>query len=168
MKSQLQSALSDEYLRAYSADHLLHEIKMLFDTGSHVPYGASSPSVQFVDDAVLESFVLHLRNLIDFFYPRRILDDDVIAAHYFDSGQTPPTFPSESPLFREARGRADKQVNHLTTKRIFGHPADKEWDAAPLLIEIANIVGVFLEGASPQKLDRGFVAQVKELVRTRS
>jgi hypothetical protein len=30
-------------------------------------------------DALIESFVIHLRNLIDFFYPRQVQADDVIA-----------------------------------------------------------------------------------------
>ena len=156
--------LSDEDLRAYSAEHLWYECWMFFETGSTLPGGVTSPLVQFVDNAVLESFAIHLRNLLDFFYPERILPDDVIAADYFELAQMPATFPVKSELLNEAEVRAHKHVSHLTAKRLPGHHADKRWHVAPLVREVANLIDAFIAAASPQKLDADFVVRVKQLL----
>lgn len=118
--------LTDEYLREYSREHLWYEISMLFDTGRSLPNGVTSPVVEFVTNAVLESFAIHLRNLLDFFYPaNKPRKDDVVAASYFDSRILASDFPALSDRLREARTRAHKQVSHLTTGRVFGNPVEK-------------------------------------------
>lgn len=138
---------------------------MLFDTGSTLPYGATSPLVEFVDNAVLESFAIHLRNLLDFFYPgREPHEDDVIAAQYFEAGQLPPNFPPKSRLLNEAEVRAHKHVSHLTTKRIAGNHPDKAWYVGPLMQEMANLIGMFVATASPQKLHPDFVERIDRLL----
>src|SRR6266542_3035922 len=58
-----------EYLRKYSAEHLWYEVWMFFQTGKVLPNGVTSPKVDFIENAILESFAIHLRNLLDFFYP---------------------------------------------------------------------------------------------------
>ena len=150
-------ALTDEYLREYSREHLWYEISMLFHTGRSLPSGVTSPVVDFVINAVLESFAIHLRNLLDFFYPEnKPRKDDVVAVLYFDSCKLPLDFPAFSDRLREARIRAHKQVSHLTTRRIFGNPAEKAWHYASLLEEMQITIHAFIRTASKTKLHPDF------------
>jgi hypothetical protein len=86
-----------EYLRRYSKDHLLYEVEMFFRVGHLLMTGqfqTSQPEIAIVlHNAIIESFVLHLRNLLDFFYtpPRKT---DVGATMFYDSGHLPTRFPS--------------------------------------------------------------------------
>ena len=78
-------------------------------------FQTSQPEVAIVlHNAIMESFVLHLRNLLDFFYtpPRKT---DVSATLFYDSGHLPPDFPPESAILSTAHRRAHKEMSHITT-----------------------------------------------------
>jgi hypothetical protein len=70
--------LSDPELATYSGEHLLYELQLFQWTSAAVP-SAKKDVLRYV---LIESFVIHLRNLIDFFYTPRREDDDVIAADF--------------------------------------------------------------------------------------
>ena len=62
---------SDKVLRSAS-EHLLHEIGMLNDTTQILmAFGSPKDKQNWVTkNALLESFAIHARNLIDFFYQK--------------------------------------------------------------------------------------------------
>lgn len=72
-------------------------------------FQTSQPEVAIVlHNAIMESFVLHLRNLLDFFYtpPRKTA---VSATMFYDSGHLPSDFPAESTILSTAHRRAHKE-----------------------------------------------------------
>lgn len=156
----------DEYLRTYSADHLRYEIWMFFQTGAVLPGGITSPRVDFVENAILESFVIHLRNLLDFFYSDGSRKDDVVAAKYFRSGVLPIDFPAKTTALNNAQMRAHKQVAHLTTARLPGGDAEKGWHAAPLMLELAKAIRAFTANAAPERLAPEFINGVASVLAT--
>jgi hypothetical protein len=64
----------------------------------------------YLHDALLESFLVHLRSLIDFFY-RGGQDDDVVAKDFFD--KPGEWSANESTLLTSAHTRANKELSHL-------------------------------------------------------
>lgn len=153
---------NDSELQAYSKEHIWYEVRMFFGAGSNAPFD-HSPQLEVQDDALLESFVLHLRNLVNFFYPpKHIKADDAIAAEHFDSGEMPSVLLTN--MLSTARERANKELSHLTWKRLAGHHAAKGWDFAALMRDMANAIEAFITMASPQKLDPDFVAGMKETI----
>lgn len=156
---------TNEYLQSYSGEHIWYEVWMLFQTGSVLPGGVTSPLIEFVDNAVLESFAIHLRNLLDFFYPDRVTDDDIVAADYYPSGSLPADFPPKSQHLNEAEIRAHKQVSHLTTKRLPANHEGKAWHVMPLMCDMAKIVGVFITTASSERLHPDFATRVRDVLR---
>lgn len=159
-------SFSPEYLRDYSNEHLWYEIWMFFQTGVVLPVGVDSPEVGFISNAILESFAIHLRNLLDFFYPNgRPKPDDIVAAYYYHDGELPPTFPPKSELLNNSEVRAHKQVSHLTTKRFTGHHPEKRWHTATLMGEMAELVMAFVETASHDRLPPEFSHRVRTLLR---
>ena len=114
-------------------------------------------------NAIIESFVLHLRNLLDFFYtpPRKT---DVSATMFYDSGHLPPDFPPESAILNISHRRAHKEMSHITTERHWeGNPA-KVWEFHRLMMEIMPLVEKFLLTASAARLHPDFVQQTKVLL----
>jgi hypothetical protein len=103
----------------------------------------------YMHDGLLESWVGHLRNLINLFCRPRDRDD-VIAADFFDNpGEWTQ---SESDTLKNARVRADKELSHITGKRKYTGDKDKDWDVAGLFREIEDIANDFASKASEAKL----------------
>jgi hypothetical protein len=142
-------------------------VQMFFQVGHLLMTGyfqTSQPEVAIVlHNAIMESFVLHLRNLLDFFYtaPRKT---DVSAKIVYDSGHLPPDFPAESTILSTAHRRAHKEMSHITTERHWeGNPA-KLWEFHRLLREVKPLVEKFLQTASAARLHPDFIEQTKTAI----
>ncbi len=99
--------------------------------------------------ALVESFGIHLRNLIDFFYrPGRL--DDVTAQDFLDA--TTVWSRGEPASLTDAHRRANKELSHLTQARKSGAPPEKEWDTISLAKEIESVAKDFAVTASHKKL----------------
>lgn len=143
----MKPAPSDDWLTKYSGEHLFHELKMFWWLRGNIPPDG------YLHDAVLESFVLHLRTLIDFFYPRRtVKDSDVIATDFMDdpaAWDTPMSIPAS---LDAARVRADKELSHLSTQRKDPGDPTKPWQTDVLFGEIKAVADKFVAKASSKKL----------------
>jgi hypothetical protein len=146
--------VDDKELLAYSDEHLLYEIEMFRWLASELPGKKESNECS----AFLESFALHMRNLIDFFYTEPF-DDDVVAEYFYDDPSkwgraTRPT----PPVLLAAKKRADKEVRHLTKTRLHVAPTDKGWRTGNLYSEIQKVAQLFAAGASQKKLSPKVIA----------
>lgn len=164
---QAQNPFSPEYLRKYSSQHLLYEVEMFFHLGHLLMVGqfiAHDPNLTSVlHNGIIEAFILHLRNILDFFYtrPRK---SDVGATMFYDSGERPETFPAKSALLNEAHRRAHKEMSHLTTERHWEGDPKKVWQFAKLMQDVRPLLKAFLETASATRLDPAFIDRAKALV----
>ena len=98
--------------------------------------------------ALLESFLVHTRNLIDFLYTDNAkFSDDILAVDYFDSPNKWITKRGMLPKYlEEVKAKANKLLSHITLSRIKKYKNDKGWNVQ----EITN------------KLDKVFQCFVKE------
>lgn len=148
-------AMTDRQLMDFSGEHLMHELSMLWEMAQILPHRKAGAETS----AFVESFCIHLRNLIDFFY-RPAKMDDVTAQDFLNpSTDWKPTEPS---LLTNAHNRANKELNHLTQQRKSGASKDKEWDTATLLNEIDSVAKDFADHASPNKLHAKVFEFLKE------
>jgi hypothetical protein len=137
--------MTNEELTKYSGEHLLHELKMFWWLT-----GAMSYMDGYMHDALLESWVVHLRNLILFFCHGKRNADDVIAKDFIDN---PSEWSlSESKPLETARERANKELSHITEKRKYTGEKGKDWDVAGLFQEIHDTAKKFVSKASAAKL----------------
>lgn len=140
----------DSYLFPYSEEHVAYEVDMFFGmTELLAPtkmIGAESPAdATRLNSAMIESFGIHLRNLIDFLYMDKPQPTDVVAA---DFCETWPTLrPSISTTLKKARLRSNKELAHLTTARLTGTPSEKAWDFPSFASEIRPLLSLFVEHA---------------------
>lgn len=142
--------LTDHELLDYSKEHVIYELWMFRSVGRALI--APIQMSQALRNALIESFAIHLRNLIDFFYPGQIQADDVVASEFLDDPGEWPKLSFISTRLSSARIRAHKEVSHLTRKRIAGAPPEKGWDVAELMGEIKGTLTHFIATASAKKL----------------
>lgn len=132
------SILSSAELLKYADEHLKYEIDMLNDTANF------DLGDRFMTNMRVESFGIHLRNLIDFFYYKSPRSDDIVAANFFsDKTIEAAPLPAISKSLKEARVRVNKELGHLTTKRIYGYTSKKRWDFPGLMGEVNALLKVF-------------------------
>lgn len=134
MAANTRSPEEQETLRKASKQ-LLYEYKMLITTAAMLEavkgkQRANAPRT----NALLESFTIHFRSLLDFFEkkkPSKGKDgkprDDVLVRHFLRDGKswTKPDKPAGINM-RALRKRVDKEVAHLTYTRLELDPEDNE------------------------------------------
>ena len=99
---------------------------------------------------ILEGFVVHFRNLYEFFYPpKKPRDDDVTAQDYIPSWGSP--IPPQ--LLKDAKKRAHKELAHLTTKRKSGLNPDKHWDRTGLSVAMKPVIEDFIRSVGSTKIE---------------
>lgn len=153
----MKTPRSDDWLNKFSGEHLFHELKMFWWLNENIKLQQD----EYMKDAMVELFVFHLRNLIDFFYPRKnVQDSDVVATDFIDisSGWISPSSITTS--LEAARKRADKELSHLTAERKDEGDPTKLWEVGVLFAEIKGLAENFAAKASHKKLD----SKVRELV----
>jgi hypothetical protein len=142
-------------LSRYSCEHLTYEIKMLMAlVNSPIPERDDESVSQWAHRmAGIESFGLHLRNLIEFFYPSanggKGRNNDVMATDFLSSQK----LPLITEKLKEARERANKELVHLTTARQFGIRATKTW-RLDSLDDLKKILSEFAEKTDGNRLSK--------------
>ena len=143
----IQRPFTDSYLFAYSDEHVFYEIDHFFwladllDRSSSIinprinpssPFGTPSLAVagaaedlRRLNNILIEGFVIHLRNVIDFLYTKP-QPTDVCAEDFFPAGDWDKIRPPLSSTLEAARIRANKEIAHLTIDRMTGNPPGEE------------------------------------------
>ncbi|MBI2097447.1 MAG: hypothetical protein HYT46_00720 [Candidatus Vogelbacteria bacterium] len=152
MSGKIIKDFNNEDFRTYSNEHIFYEIDKLLKARDFILLNGSSGLLNMF---AIESFVIHLRNLIFFLYPppppKNHKNTDIYAKYFLSDPEEWKEVISES--LKKARARANKEVEHLTTQRIAGAPPEKIWPVAELTEEILPILKSFCDRADRGKLD---------------
>lgn len=141
---------SDRRLRRFSEEHLLYEIGMLWETAARL---GSPPADAVTRNALIESFGIHLRLVVDFLYEPARRPDDVCAEDYVADGAKSHRARRRLPrVLRTATRHTDKQVAHLTFKRYRGSAPQKRWTPLRLLDLVRPALRAFREHALTRRL----------------
>lgn len=106
-----------------------------------------------LNNAVLESFTLHARGLLDFLYATKPQSDDVIAEDFFDSPSDWAAIrPNKTKLLMSVHKRVGKEVAHLTYERLNITAEEKQWQFGQIMIDLNNVFRVFLNNVTKDKL----------------
>lgn len=141
------------------SNHLRYEVEMLQSTARGLASGVFGWE-NTAANAMLEAFVLHLRIVVDFLYPRGrgFKDSDVLAGDFFDSPEQwckvrDKNIVKESrKVLEEARDRADKEMVHLTYDRLKVSKEEKGWQFVKIGNEAGRAVKVFIDNVPKDKL----------------
>ena len=150
---------SNDELRRIS-EHLSYEIMMLFGTAwilaasriKDMPVEAERSTVH---NALIESFAIHARVLLDFLYEMERKQNDAIACDFFDKDSIWRTAcPPKSGSLAQVHGRVGKEVAHLSYARINVSEEMKTWRYIELAREIRATLNVFVDMVPAQRIDQ--------------
>jgi hypothetical protein len=142
--------LSDQQLLDYSGEHLNYEIEMFRTTAAVLAAGGLARTD---GNAYLESWVIHLRNLIEFLYQDSPRSTDITAHDFFaNPGDWISARTSRTTTIDAAWTRANKEISHLTTERIAGVPPQKMWPTPLLTTWVVDELRRFQQAASTSRL----------------
>jgi hypothetical protein len=148
--------MTDDALKAFSGDHLQYELEMVFFGGPLLMRYAKPGSFDenIIKNALLESFVGHVRVLKAFLYEAPKWDDDISADHYVRdvSAWHAAREPVPEELATAAK-RAGKEVAHLTAGRLDPDDPARNWNAIAVRNALVQPLKLFLSMARPGVLD---------------
>ena len=139
-------------LRRISED-LHYEVQMLL--GSAQGLDPETTAEGNLHNALVESFAIHLRNMLDFLWPDKLKrkSDWVIAADFFPSpSDWEKLRPEISQQLLDSRVRAAKEIAHLTYTRPTVDPEQKDWDVRQIANEVTRVVEKFIRHVPMQFL----------------
>jgi hypothetical protein len=129
----------DDLMRA--SEHLYYEIAMLVGTSNGLASGVAGESV--LKNALLESFTLHARALLAFFYSDKPRPDDVVAEDFIPDW--PSMRPNEPTAFQALQIRVGKEIAHLTYERLSVTEAAKQWRFVEIAQGIDRMAACFVQ-----------------------
>jgi hypothetical protein len=115
------------------------------------PGSAPRPST-VMSNTQIESFMAHLRNLIEFMFTLKPGDTDVAAVDFCAPGAWKPVITQ---TLSDAKRRVNKELAHLTTERISGSPLRKQWDFTRLAQELRSHLQGFRRPSRPRSCRLG-------------
>jgi len=131
--------------------HLWYEFQMFLALTQELSKGYPAGTI---NNALLESFALHVRNLIDFLYNDNSSSDDVFAGDFFQRKEDWIKIrPHITPLLDKAKKRANKEVSHLTYARINITPEEKKWYFVKIFQDMNRAFDVFVENVNKELLN---------------
>jgi hypothetical protein len=95
---------------------------------------------QFTQNILIESFCVHLRNMIEFFGRKK---KDCITYQYFLSENSNITFPHD--LKRKHNTKVNNLLSHLTFHRLSYGPERKNWKLGQIANEVNENFKIFSE-----------------------
>ena len=115
--------------------------------------GAGIATQGWLANALLESFIVHVRAVMDFLYNDNAKPDDIMAQDFFASRDAWVSVrPKLSDLLRKAKKRTGKEVSHLTYARLEVAPDTKRWAFVEIANEVGSVIQVFLKNVQKEKL----------------
>ena len=133
-----------------SSNHLFYEVWMFSSLANGLASGIAGQGP--IANALLESFVIHVRAIMDFLYAERPQSDDVIAEDFFASPeQWTKIRPVLSEVLSQAKRRAGKNY-HLTYARLDVTPETKPWRFIEIAKEVMAVMDTFLKNVPKEKL----------------
>lgn len=137
------------YVLRSMAEHVGYEVQQMGDATKLIRAGkfpTDRPTFdRVVGNALLESVLIHVRSLDDFF--RRTVsleDDDVFAVHYL------PTWSPTRLLTKSQRDKVNKSLAHLTSARATG-PVSWPLDVVDNALDVFRSFAVDLRASFPPR-----------------
>jgi len=143
-----------------ASEHLHYELGMLNSVAQAMAMNFVGAGV--LNNAMLESFTIHVRGLIFFLFPENTKLDDVLANHYVvDVAAYEAARGPKSNILKKAQSRAAKEVAHLTYERLKVTAEIKPWAFIEIATEVNRVVKIFLQYADQSKLSESWTETAK-------
>jgi hypothetical protein len=155
--------MTDEELLKFSGDHIQYELEMTFFLAPMLLNYVSPQTFDenIIKNALLESFLAHVRVLKAFLYDEPKWDDDVVADYYVRDVEAWHQARGPVPhVLAEAARRVGKEIVHLTTGRHDPDAPERGWNPIVVRDALVHPLKLFLRMGRPELLDW----KVKQLI----
>jgi hypothetical protein len=141
-----------------ASEHLYYEVRMFNATSQILTSGALPEGIEH--NAMLESFAMHARALLQFFIPTNPHKNDVLAEHYFGDPLEWKKLRGGLPQsLRQISERVAAEIVHLTYSRLDVGPEARRWDVPAITGAINELVTTFLRGVHHEYLGSSWRGQ---------
>jgi hypothetical protein len=126
------------------ASHVAYELGQLLEDARELQASEKN--------STLESFLMHARNLYDFFFvaPRPKMPD-VSVQQFFDDGETwKPDAIRYCPYLTRERERLNRSIHHLSYDRL-NFESKKQWEISTIVSDVTAVWNEFLTRLSPER-----------------
>lgn len=130
------------------ASHIVYEIMMFNGTAIKLSSGITD---QFEINIALESFVVHSRNLFDFFYSEKKYPDDISVYDYLKRKKDFNKEKSKKRNLENLTNKANKQVAHLTYSRNNYNKINKGWLINKIVDNMNITITAFLKNLNSEE-----------------
>jgi len=138
-KAKTESRTTEELKRALK--YLGYEVGMMWSL-AHI-LAADNQGQGVIHNALVESFLIHARILIEFLYKNQPYKDTVRASQYFTSDSPWKSIrPQKTDLLKETEEDAHKYLAHLTYTRL---QRKRKWPCIKIANDIQAVLQVFRE-----------------------
>lgn len=146
----------------FLAEHFSYEVDMLYFASSKLDKliperdryereGKESKKIKCNTEInmALETFVIHWRALIEFFYTEtKKFDDDMRAFDFTDKNKWEKARGDIPPCIKNLNCRAGKEIAHLTGSRKYGTPPEKNWPYPDMEKHLEGVIKLFVKEAN--------------------
>lgn len=151
----------DDLIQA--SEQVLYEYKMMNWTAKEL--FKATPKEGYLHNAILESFAIHVRNLIEFLFSNELrYKDDILAMHFFeDNSEWSKIRPKQTLILKNALKQANKLVAHLTYSRIRFSYDERMWRFVNIVDEINDVFeNYFAKNVFKEKLHPEWLNEFKQ------
>lgn len=143
-------------LQNFSEEHLYYEIRMLYEVTLRLITQQMNDVLKF---ALIESFVIHAANLLDFLFNNQQKPEDAIANHYvYDQNKWRIKYSSFRKILQFVISRRNKELAHLSYERLNVDADQKKWCYAAISRDISFLVDSFIDLANNNFLHANVIA----------
>jgi hypothetical protein len=143
-------------LLIFSKQHVYYDVNMFFEMATvQSRLNRNNDflrALSLINTGLTESFALHLRNILVFFYNDAPTQLDVVASDFCSEGTWHEVRPSLTRTLSIARQRANKMLLHLTLERNSQEGPENPWNFDELAAEVKLLILVFVKTARPDCL----------------
>ena len=135
-----------------ASKHLHYELDMLLGTARLLATSVYSDDT-VLSNALVESFTVHARVLLDFLYDQSPLSDDVVASDYFTDPQDwISKRPAKSSILTQVDSRVGKEIAHLTYVRNEVTAEMKKWQFIEIANDVRRVIAVFVNAVPTSRV----------------
>lgn len=143
---------SMDRLRRFADEHLLYEAGVLYEVTVKL-MNRHHKDDPIAENALLESFGVHSRNLIDFLWrDKPMKGTDAIASDYVGEWEA----PAMSERLSRVKGRVGKEMVHLSYNRLDVSEDEKGWQVLGIGPEITCAFGAFVTAVPAERVPEGW------------
>lgn len=150
MAKKCFNSLKSEDIINFLDEHFSYEVDMIFfSLKKCIELGKTTENIPNKNMAI-ENFLLHARNLLEFFYqPHNKNEKCSYAGHFFNNEDDwGKICPNKTETIKQLEKRVHNEVTHLGYDRISGTPPEKSWDNQQLLKDFMAIIKIFIENTN--------------------